>query len=223
MRAPRRTTADEIGSQHEQRLRKVDYYYSKYASLRQGIRPHSVRVDSLSMLAEFLSINPIDYGFVCIDQLTDSDWPPQDVVYAALSDARIPFIDSGVRHYSGGRVVSGAVTTERLPCRFARVEECHTERQSRGRCARLPQRAAARGECVGSGACGDGVAAADWAVCFEIHFISLTSSESKSRTLRADPWRSDAAEAPPPCSSKYCPISKRSQLVRYGSASSTGQ
>ena len=111
MRAPGAPTSDEIGSQHEQRLRKVDYYYSKYASLREGIRPHAVRVDSSSVLAEFLATNPIDYAFVCIDQLTDSDWPRQDVVYAALSEARIPFIDSGVSITVEDASVSGSVTT----------------------------------------------------------------------------------------------------------------
>ena len=111
MRAPGAPTSDEIRSQHEQRLRKVDYYYSKYASLREGIQPHAVRVDSSSVLAEFLATNPIDYAFVCIDQLTDSDWPRQDVVYAALSEARIPFIDSGVSITVEDASVSGSVTT----------------------------------------------------------------------------------------------------------------
>ena len=111
MRAPGAPTSDEIASQRQQRMRKVDYYHSKYGSLREGIRPHAVRVDSSSMLAEFLSANPIDYAFVCIDQLTDRDSPRQDVVYAALSEAAIPFIDSGVSITVEDTSISGAVTT----------------------------------------------------------------------------------------------------------------
>ena len=37
IRAPGAPTAEEIESRHKGRLRKVDYYYSKYASLREGI------------------------------------------------------------------------------------------------------------------------------------------------------------------------------------------
>ena len=52
MRAPGAPTVKEIESRHKGRLRKVDYYHSKYASLREGIHPHAVRVDSPSMFAE---------------------------------------------------------------------------------------------------------------------------------------------------------------------------
>ncbi|MDE0230332.1 MAG: ThiF family adenylyltransferase [Spirochaetaceae bacterium] len=96
MRAPGAPTAEEIELRHKARLRKVDYYYSKYASLREGIHPHPVRVDNPATFSEFLSVHPIDYAFVCIDQLDDGDSPRQDVVYCALSEAAIPFIDSGV-------------------------------------------------------------------------------------------------------------------------------
>ena len=111
MRAPGAPTAEEIESRHKGRLLKVDYYHSKYASLREGIHPHAVRVDSQSTFGAFLSGHPIDYAFVCIDQLTDGDSPRQDVVYRALSEAAVPFIDSGVSITLDGRSVRGAVTT----------------------------------------------------------------------------------------------------------------
>lgn len=112
MRAPGAPTADEIDSYREKPLSKVDYYHSKYAPLRNGIYPHSVRVDSSSMFAEFLSAHHIDYAFVCIDQLNDSDSPRQDVVYEVLSKAQVPFIDSGVSiTLDNCAVSSGVVTT----------------------------------------------------------------------------------------------------------------
>ena len=111
MRAPGAPTAEEIESRHKGRLRKVDYYHSKYASLREGIHAHAVRVDSPSMFAEFLSAHPIDYAFVCIDQRKDCDSPRQDVVYAALSEVGVPFIDSGVSITLENDSVSGSVTT----------------------------------------------------------------------------------------------------------------
>ena len=111
MRAPGAPTLEEIESVRKGSLRKVDYYHSKYASLREGIHPHAVRVDSPSIFADFLSAHPIDYAFVCIDQLTDGDSPRQDVVYAALSEAEVPFIDSGVSITLDDGSVRGAVTT----------------------------------------------------------------------------------------------------------------
>ena len=90
MRAPGAPTAEEIESREKGRLDKVDYYFSKYASLREGIHAHTVRVESSPMFAEFLSAHPIDYAFVCIDQLTDGDSSRQDAVYCALSDAAVP-------------------------------------------------------------------------------------------------------------------------------------
>ena len=110
-RAPGAPTAEEIESRWQESLRKVDYYYSKYASLREDIHPHAVQVDSPSMFREFLSAHPIDFAFVCIDQLTDDDSPRQDVVYCALSEAAVPFIDSGVSISVEDDAVRGAVTT----------------------------------------------------------------------------------------------------------------
>ena len=111
MRAPGAPTAEEIESRHNEPLHKVDYYHSKYASLREGIYPHAVRVDSPSIFGEFLSAHPIDYAFVCIDQLTEGDSPRQDVVYCALSAAAVPFIDSGVSITVEDCAVGGVVTT----------------------------------------------------------------------------------------------------------------
>ena len=48
---------------------------------------------------------------MCIDQKKDSDSPRQDVVYEALSEAEIPFIDSGVSITLEDDTVRGAVTT----------------------------------------------------------------------------------------------------------------
>ena len=111
MRAPGAPTAKEIESRQKGPRRKVDYYHSKYSPLRDGIHPHAVRVDSQSMFAEFLSAHPIDFAFVCIDQLADGDWPRQDVVYCALSEAAVPFIDSGVSITLDDCAVRGVVTT----------------------------------------------------------------------------------------------------------------
>ena len=111
MRAPGAPTAEEIESCHKGPLRKVDYYYSRYSSLREGIYAHTVRVDSLSAFGEFLSTHCIDYAFVCIDQLADGNSPRQDVVYRTLSEAGVSFIDSGVSITVDEGSVRGAVTT----------------------------------------------------------------------------------------------------------------
>ena len=110
-RAPGAPTAEEIDLVRAGSLLKVNYYHSKYAAFRDGIHPHRVRVDSPSMFAEFLSAHPIDFAFVCIDQLTEGDSPRQDAVYRALSEAEVPFIDSGVSITVEERAVTGAVTT----------------------------------------------------------------------------------------------------------------
>ena len=111
MRAPGAPTDDEIASRHADPFRKVDYYHSKYASLREGIHAHAIRMDSSTMFAEFLSAHPVDYAFVCIDQRKDSDSARQDVVYLALSEAGVPFIDSGVSITLENDAIGGAVTT----------------------------------------------------------------------------------------------------------------
>lgn len=111
MRAPGSPTDDEVNSLKKNRLDKVAYYHAKYNSLRYGIHAHAVRVDSSTGFAEFLSEYPVDYAFVCIDQRKDCDSPRQDVVYASLSEAGVPFIDSGVSITLENDAVSGAVTT----------------------------------------------------------------------------------------------------------------
>ena len=111
MRAPGAPAAEEIESRRKERVSKVEYYYAKYTALRDGIYRHPVRVDSPSMFAKFLSDHPIDYAFVCIDQLTDGDSSRQDAVYRALSEADVPFIDSGVSITLVNCSVTGAVTT----------------------------------------------------------------------------------------------------------------
>ena len=110
-RAPGAPTAEEIELVRAGSLLKVDYYHSKYAAFRDGIHPHPIRVDSPSMFAEFLSDHPVDYAFVCIDQLTDGDSPRQDSVYRAVTEAGVPFIDSGVSITLEDCAVRGAVTT----------------------------------------------------------------------------------------------------------------
>ena len=109
MRAPGAPTDDEITFLKKNRLGKVAYYHAKYDPLREGIHAHAVRVDS--SMGEFLSECPIDYAFVCIDQRKNCDSPRQDVVYAALSEAGVPFIDSGVSITLEDDSASGAVTT----------------------------------------------------------------------------------------------------------------
>ena len=111
MRAPGAPTREEIESAHKARPFKVNYYLSKYSSLRDGIHAHPVLLDDLPKWIEFLSKYPVDYAFVCIDQRKDSDSPRQDVVYSALSEAGIPFIDSGVSITLDEFAVRGAVTT----------------------------------------------------------------------------------------------------------------
>lgn len=111
MRAPGAPTADEIRSQHSEPLSKVAYYHAKYSSLREGIHAHAIRVDSTLQFAELLAAHPIDFAFVCIDQLPDSDSPRQDAVYEALAEAGIPFIDSGISITLDGMAVRGAITT----------------------------------------------------------------------------------------------------------------
>lgn len=111
MRAPGVPTAEEIEQVREGSLLKVDYYRSKYPAFRDGIHAHPVRVDSPEMFGEFVSKHPIDFAFICIDQLTEGDSARQDAVYRAVSAAGVPFIDSGVSIRIEDCAVRGAVTT----------------------------------------------------------------------------------------------------------------
>ena len=85
MRAPGAPSDEEVESRKAGPLSKVDYYRSKYASFREGVFVHPVRVDSVERLTEFLARHPVDFAFVCIDQRKDGESPRQDVVYEALS------------------------------------------------------------------------------------------------------------------------------------------
>ena len=110
MRAPGAPTCAEIALQRRKdRPRKVDYYLSKYTSLRDSIQAHPFLLNKDNS-TEFLSKNPVDYAFVCIDQRQDSSSPRQDDVYSTLSEARIPFIDSGVSITLDDHTIRGAVT-----------------------------------------------------------------------------------------------------------------
>ncbi len=111
MRAPSAPTVEEIESVGAGTLPKVTYYASKYAPLRHGIHAHPVMVSDVTMWREFLNAHPIDFAFVCIDQLVDRESPRQDAVYRALSETEIPFVDSGVSITIDGDAIRGAVTT----------------------------------------------------------------------------------------------------------------
>ena len=111
IRAPGAPTSEEIQSLRKERPLKVDYYHAKYDSLREGIHPHPIRIDGPATLATFVSAHPLDFAFVCIDQRKDCDSPRQDEVYAALSQAGIPFLDSGVSITLENNQIRGAVTT----------------------------------------------------------------------------------------------------------------
>ena len=117
MRAPGAPTGEEINSLTEiKRLgtdcfSKVNYYYSKYASFREGIHAHTLRLDGSPKCNEFFREHHIDYAFVCIDQDGNSESPRQDVVYSALSREEIPFVDSGISISLDNNAVGGAVTT----------------------------------------------------------------------------------------------------------------
>ena len=111
MRAPGSPTAEEIEQVRLGSMLKVNYYRAKYKAFREAIHAHPIRVEGPSMFAKFLSEHPIDFAFVCIDQQTEGDTSRQDAVYHALSEAGIPFIDSGVSIVLENSTVTGAVTT----------------------------------------------------------------------------------------------------------------
>ena len=111
MRAPGVPTAEEIEQVRGGSLLKVDYYSSRSRPFRDGIHAHPVRVDSPEMFAEFVAKHPVDFVFICIDQLTEGDSARQDTVYHAVSAAEVPFIDSGVSITIEDCAVRGAVTT----------------------------------------------------------------------------------------------------------------
>ena len=111
MRAPGAPTEGEIKYQRQNQFEKVHYYQAKYKHLRLGIKSHIMRANDQAEFTDFLSKNSIEFAFVCIDQSMDSNSPRQDGVYASLSKAKIPFIDSGVSISLENEQVRGAVTT----------------------------------------------------------------------------------------------------------------
>lgn len=111
MRAPGAPTGEEIEALRGNPVDKVGYYHRKYDPLRDGIVPHATRVDGPQVLDTLLEDHPIDFAFVCIDQQIDGDSGRQDAVYRVLSEAGIPFVDSGVSITLQDGAVTGAVTT----------------------------------------------------------------------------------------------------------------
>ena len=112
MRAPGAPSVEEIERVRSSELNKVDYFEFTYAPFRTGIHSHVNRLTDSYNFANFLSENPIDIAFVSIHQLPDSDSPRQDEVYSELSDAKIPFIDSGISlTLNNEHEVEGSITT----------------------------------------------------------------------------------------------------------------
>ncbi len=111
MRAPGAPTQDEIDSRHNSPTKKVDYYHNKYAALRDGICPHDMQVGNTADFTAFLEENSIDFAFVSIDQNQQENAQRQDDVYTALSQTRVPFIDSGISLALDHDQICGAVTT----------------------------------------------------------------------------------------------------------------
>ena len=112
MRAPGVPDQDEIDFQKNGKPKKVNYYHKKYDPFRHGICPHTIRVGDAAAFTAFLSENPIDFAFVSIDQRReDGDAPRQDEVYAVLTQAGVPFIDSGISLTLVEDQIQGAVTT----------------------------------------------------------------------------------------------------------------
>ena len=124
MRAPGAPTCEELESQRREGLLKVDYYRAKYEALRDGVHAHGVRVGDPGGFAEFMSPHPVDFAFVCIDQEKDGDCPRQDMVYSLLSEAGVPFVDSGVSITLSNDQVGGAVTTSVYGAGSTAWKEC---------------------------------------------------------------------------------------------------
>ena len=111
MRAAGSPTAKEIKLQHREPPLKVDYYRPKYSPLRKGLELHAIHIESGGTFSDYVAEHPIDFAFVCVDQLRDSDSPRQDVIYRSLSESSIPFIDSGVSIVVEDTVIRGSITT----------------------------------------------------------------------------------------------------------------
>ena len=171
MRAPGAPTSEEIAAQRSEAPAKVDYHRSKYEHLRDGIYAHRISPESQSEFAELLAANSIDFAFVCIDQLPDSDSPRQDHIYGALSDAGVPFVDSGVSITLEDDTIQGAITTSFYPAGSQTLAGRDSKRQGCGRPSRIPKRAASRSQCLGGFIRGHGVAPSHRAVRPSVHPI----------------------------------------------------
>ena len=106
MRAPGAPTPDELRQQEP--LSKVEYYESRYTSLREGIQLHPMRVDDEATFHQFLSDYPIDFAFVCTGPSASGR---QDMIYSTLAERGIPFIDSGVNIAVEEDGIKGSITT----------------------------------------------------------------------------------------------------------------
>ena len=111
LRAPGSPDGRQIAGQHDSALLKVTYYKEKYAGLRSGIHDHPFEAATTAGLSDLVSANPVDFAFVCIDQNPELESPRQDWVYEALSNASIPFIDSGISLSIDDDYISGVITT----------------------------------------------------------------------------------------------------------------
>ena len=110
MRAPGAPTAEEREAIGSGELFKVEYYRSKYETMRPVIHPHAVRVDSEASFMELAAKYSIDFVFICIDQATEGGSPRQDMVYRAVAASGVPFIDSGVSITVKQAQVTGSIT-----------------------------------------------------------------------------------------------------------------
>ncbi|MDE2937707.1 MAG: ThiF family adenylyltransferase [Chloroflexota bacterium] len=111
MRAPGAPTGEEIERLRSTSVDKVEYYHGKYDPLRRGVIPHATRIDGPESLDVLLEGHHIDFAFVSIDQQTHGNLARQDAVYRTLSEAEIPFVDSGVSITLQDDMVVGAVST----------------------------------------------------------------------------------------------------------------
>ena len=108
MRAPGAPTDAELRQRGS--LGKVEYYQSKYDSLRKDIVLHSLHVEDESTFRQFLSDNSINFAFVCAGP-SATELQRQDVIYRTLAEMAIPFIDSGMNITVQEDGIQGAVTT----------------------------------------------------------------------------------------------------------------
>ncbi|MFC4949340.1 ThiF family adenylyltransferase [Pseudonocardia sp. GCM10023141] len=81
-------------------LMKVGYYERTYARMHRGIRPHAVHVTSENV-AELLDA---DFVFLTMDSN-----PDKKTIVEALTDARVPFIDTGIGVSNDSNGIAGQI------------------------------------------------------------------------------------------------------------------